>query len=402
MFADGDERGVCHLKTDTLERPLLQAVTDSRGQLPTSAFLANERLFDGLAIRHTSAAVSVERIDPLISEQWDQAVALHPDATIFHTSAWGRVLSETYGHKPVYLRVCEGDKPVALVPMMEVRSSLLGCRGVCLPFSDSVSPLFFGDEKTKASVISSLSQIARERNWRYFELRFTPSPNSALEPHDTFYTHQLDLRQSPNELFEGFASSVRRAIRKAERSELSAEVSSDLAVVREFYRLHGQTRRRHGVPPQPFSFFRNIHRHIVSRGLGFVVTARLDGRAVAAAVFFHFGRNALFKFGASDDRHQELRPNNLVMWEGIKHAAELGMERLHLGRTDFDQEGLRRFKLSLGTEEELLHYYRFDPSSSRSIPRESRKTSSLAHAICRRLPLTINKLAGTILYPHLH
>jgi len=39
----------------------------------------------------------------------------------------------------------------------------------------------------------------------------------------------------------------------------------------------------------------------------------------------------MYKFGASDSGFQHLRPNNLVMWEGIRHCAERGCERLHFG-----------------------------------------------------------------------
>ena len=45
---------------------------------------------------------------------------------------------------------------------------------------------------------------------------------------------------------------------------------------------------------------------------------------------------------------QNLRPNNLVMWEGIKSLMQRGADTLHLGRTSMENEGLRRFKLSRG------------------------------------------------------
>ena len=51
-------------------------------------------------------------------------------------------------------------------------------------------------------------------------------------------------------------------------------------------------------------------------------------------MFFKLERHAVYKFGASDERLQELRANNLAMFEGIKYLAEGGAETLHFGRTD--------------------------------------------------------------------
>ena len=122
----------------------------------------------------------------------------------------------------------------------------------------------------------------------------------------------------------------------------------------EFYRLHVRTRRRHGLPPQPASFVLKIHDEIIKPGLGFVVLASKGSRPVAAAVFLNKGKKAVYKFGASDERHQDLRGNNLVMWEAIQFLAQGGFDTLHLGRTSFGNEGLRRFKLAWGTVEETI------------------------------------------------
>jgi len=199
---------------------------------------------------------------------------------------------------------------------------------------------------------------------------------------------------------ERFDSQVRRAIRKAERSNLTAQVDRTRGGVGDFYRLHVQTRRRHGLPPQPVSFFLNIHEHIIKTGLGFVVLARRGPRPIAAAVFFRFGKNAVYKYGASDKKFQEFRPNNLVMWQGIRRVAREGAEKLHFGRTDFENDGLRRFKLSWDTHEESIDYFRVDPSG-RQCPDRVRREGGLHKRVFGRLPLVFNRLAGSILYPHL-
>ncbi len=345
--------------------------------------------------------VELKFVDPLIGPEWDQHVLSHPDVSFFHSSAWARVLTRTYGHKPLYFFLCRRGEPVAFVPMMEVKSRLTGCRGVCLPFSDFCSPLFVDDCKPSV-VMASLCELARNRKWKYFELRGGKGLESDVSPATDNQGHLLDLRQSEQGLLASFSSSVRRAIRKAEESDLGVEVIRSRESVAEFYRLHVQTRRRHGLPPQPFSFFGNIFDEVIRTGSGFVVRAHLKSRAVAGAIFLQLGRKAVYKFGASDPAFQNFRANNLVMWEAIRFLARSGCESLHFGRTSLAETGLRRFKLGWGTTEELIRYYRWNSVAAKWVGHEgSDKSRGLHNAFFGRLPLAVNRLGGALIYPHL-
>jgi len=345
----------------------------------------------------TGKPLQVRIFDPVQQPGWDQLIALHRDAGCFHSSAWAKVLYQSYGHRPFYLHFSRGGRLVALIPLMEVRSPFTGCRGVCLPFSDMCEPLIFEPEAL-GFIRERLLHLAQQRRWTHFEIRggksFQPTAGTATK----FWAHALTLHSEPQKLLVGFASSVRRAIRKAERNGVSATASHSRQSVGDFYQLHVQTRRRHGLPPQPASFFLNIYEQIIKPGLGFTVLAQRGYRRIAAAIFFHFGKNALYKYGASDNRFQEFRASNLVMWQGIQFLARQGAERLHLGRTDCENDGLRRFKLSWGTEEEALNYFRVDPSGREYAARHD---STFHKRIFYRLPLAFNRLAGSMIYPHL-
>jgi hypothetical protein len=346
----------------------------------------------------TKDSLSAELVNPLTDNNWDKTIAVHRDATIFHSTAWARVLVDTYGHQPCYAQMSLNGKIQALVPIMEVKSVLTRARGVCLPFSDYCAPLFFGGFAGEL-LSQKLQQIARERRWSYFEIR-SHSTIPAAVASESYYGHFLDLRIGRDALISNFSSSAQRAVRKAERSGLSVRIRSDEDAMATFYKLHVRTRRRHGVPPQPQSFFANIQRHLIDAGHGFIVIVEGQKRPLAAAVFFHFGRHAIYKFGASDERLQELRANNLAMSEGIRNLADAGAEILHFGRTEKENEGLRRFKLSWGTAEEEIRYARFEMESG------SWKDAQLAgfalhKHVFRALPASLNRLAGAMIYPHL-
>ena len=344
--------------------------------------------------------VKISSIDPLSDPMWDRLVSSHPESDVFHSSAWARVLHHTYGHLPFYYSFAHGSKPVALLPMMEARSPLSGNRGICLPFTDSCSPLYFDEGMRSQVMLEHLVKVARQRKWKYFEVRQRWESLAGAKPSVTFYHHTLDLQSGPEELLRRFASPVRRAIRKAERSGLVASLSTEWQAIVEFYGLHVQTRRRHGVPPQPLAFFRNIYEHVVNAGLGFVILVRQGSRAVAGAMFFHSGRKALFKFGASDASLNEFRGNNLAMWEGIRTLSERGFATLDFGRTSLANEGLRRFKLSWATIEETVAYCKFDTASHAWVKSRDR-AAGIHSSLFRNLPLPLNRLAGRLLYPHL-
>src|ERR1043166_115885 len=97
--------------------------------------------------------LDITLIDPLSGSTWNDLLLTHPDATIFHTSAWARVLARTYGHQPFYLHFARGGSSVALLPLMEVASRVTGLRSVCVPFSDYCAPLLFGDAETDVLLV---------------------------------------------------------------------------------------------------------------------------------------------------------------------------------------------------------------------------------------------------------
>jgi hypothetical protein len=96
---------------------------------------------------------------------------------------------------------------------------------------------------------------------------------------------------------------------------------------------------------------------------------------------------------------QEYRGNNLVMWEAIKHLCHTGAKTLHFGRTSPFNSGLKQFKRWWGAEEEPLQYWRLEAEGDWTSVASG--APSLSRHIFRRLPSRANRLAGTLLYPHM-
>jgi hypothetical protein len=338
--------------------------------------------------------------NPLEDSNWDTQLTEqnHPARSFFHSSAWANVLTETYGYKPLYLISHEAGTLRSLLPIMEIQSVLTGKRAVGLPFTDNCDPLC-ADKTGFKELFRNAIELGKVRGWEYLEFRGGQKLFNGTPPSLSFYGHNVNLALNENSYFGQLKSPVRRAIRKAEKSGVRVEISQELGAVKDFYSLLCKSRKRHGLPPQPFSFFKNIHKHVLEKDLGTVVLARWRKIPVAGSIFFQAGGNATYKFGASDEDFQQLRGNNLVMWEAIRWLVRRGTKKLDLGRTSISNEGLRRFKLGWNAEEKNVGYFRFSlqKESFISTGDESRGWhNSVFHA----LPLFAARMIGKVLYRH--
>lgn len=337
-----------------------------------------------------------EIINPLEYPSWDDLLLSTDGHSFFHTSAWARVLHETYNYKPLYFSIIENEKLLFSIPVMEVPGFLGGKRGVSLPFTDYCEPII-GEDMPFKEMFGRLIEYGKEAGWKFIEIRDGGGLLGESRPSQSYYIHDLDLTRDKEAIFSSFKESTKRNIRKAVREDVRVRTSNSIKSVRDFYRLNCMTRRSHGLPPQPYVFFKKIHEHIISKERGVVVLAELGAKTIAAAICFHFGGNALYKYGASDNRYQGLRANDAVMWESIQLYLAKGYGRFSMGRTEPGNTGLRRFKAGWGTEEKKIFYYRYSLAEDAFVKVKPLE-SGLHNEVFNRLPIPLLKLISTVAY----
>jgi hypothetical protein len=348
-------------------------------------------------VRHVTVTAP-QPVNPVGCPGWDALVATHPRHSFFHGAAWAATLQGTYGFRPVYFTAGTASGRTSILPLMEVDSWLTGRRGITLPYTDECEPLA-ADAADMRNLIEAAMAFGRMRGWKSVEWRggrelFADAPASL-----TFYGHKMVLEADEDRMFARLESSVRRAIRKAEKSGVTVTVSQSLEAMKVFYSLQCKTRRKQGLPPQPFIFFRNIFEHILSKELGMIAVASSQERPLAASIYLKMGTRAVYKFGASDDSLQQLRGSNLVMWEAIKWLARRGATTLHLGRTSLGNEGLRKFKLGWGAGEEIIEYVKYDLRKHAFVT-ETDESTGWYNRVFNIFPPRVSRLAGALLYRH--
>jgi hypothetical protein len=342
---------------------------------------------------------NIQIIDPTKHKDWDELLLTNKDTSFFHTSGWAKGLAESYGYKPLYFTQIDNGNLTGLIATMEVNSFLTGKRGVSLPFTDQCEPIAKDQDSFKL-LFDEVVKYGKTSGWKGLEIRGGKRYFSIRIPSDSFNTYILDIAHSETSTLSSFRDSTRRNINKAQKTELVVTPSQSMDAVQEFCRLNALTRRDHGLPPQPVSFFRQFHKHIISKDKGLVVLAKTgSGDCIAGAIFSSFNSQVIFKYGASDKKYHHLRPNNLVMWEAIKAYSKNGAKTFDFGRTELDHKGLMQFKRGWGTKEGQIHYYHYDIPNHYFIKKYPKIKSS--YFIFNKMPIPLLKLVGRVLYRHI-
>jgi len=345
--------------------------------------------------------VKINILDPLVDRRWDQLVASHPSASVFHDRGWLRALARTYGYQPLVITTANATEALQNgIVLCRVSSWITGTRLVSLPFSDHCEPL-----------LENIGQLPEFISWmrkecdlqagRYVELRPTSGDlvgGCGLEPSCSYWFHELDLRQTLDQLFRHLHdNSIRRKVVRAEREGLSYEAGQSTQLFDEFYGLLMATRKRHKLLPQPRSWFRNLLEFMGDKLQ--IRVARKNGVPIAALLTLQHKSCVVYKYGCSDKRFHSLGGMPFLFWRLVEESKAWGANTIDFGRTDLNNKGLIIFKDRFGTSKKLITYYRHSKTSSRGVAAIS--NSRVVQNILSSLPQAVSSTAGRLLYRHM-
>ena len=300
--------------------------------------------------------MNIELIDPVNDFRWKDFILKESDADVFHHPAWLNTIMKEYNFPIKIVAVVDEAEIKAGIPFAFMKSLTGAKKLISLPFSDYCNPLASNKEDVKY-IFNYLEEKRKAENYSLIKL-------SALADIDNHYisevkemVHIIDILEDEDKMLKSFKRSMRLGIQKADRNELQTVIRNDEEGIDEFYKLHLMTRRKIGVPTQPKSFFFNILNSIFKNNLGFVATVYKKGRPIGSGLFLHFKNKLVYKYNASDPDYLQYRPNNLLVWEAVKFCIDNNLKELDFGKTDIENEGLRRFKRGWGAKEISLNNY---------------------------------------------
>jgi CelD/BcsL family acetyltransferase involved in cellulose biosynthesis len=347
---------------------------------------------------------------PLEDARWTEFVSRHARSSIFHTAAWLEALRRTYGYEPLVITTSPSSEPLqnALV-FCRIESWITGRRWVSLPFSDHCEPLVDSAAQLRSLLAALESAITREK-LRYVEIRplgpLATERGSAgsgrWQPGLQYCFHELDLSPPIETLFRNcHKDSTQRKIRRAEKEKLTHDDGRSDALMDAFYGLLIRTRRRHGLPPQPKKWFRNL-----ADCFGDALKIRVASKGtlpVAAILTIRHKDVLVYKYGCSDGEYNNLGGTHLLFWRSIEEAKREGLRTFDLGRSDAGNQGLITFKDRWGAASSTLSY----ATLNASVPKQSLAPSipgwkeEAIHRVFSRLPDKILRLIGALAYKHI-
>lgn len=324
-------------------------------------------------------------------------------ATIYHTPEWRDVLQATYGYEPVYLGYFAGDRLSAVLPLMFVKSWLTGHRLVSLPFSNTCGPI--GGDEDRRALIEEALKLYGQRRAGALEIRTRADaatvPDSRFSSVSYFITSIVPLEEDAEKVWKRFKDrNVRSEVRQAAKKGVSIRKGENEQDLADFYALFAASRLRHGVPPQPFRFFRNLWRHLWPGYLDLFIATHED-HTVGGLITLSLGKTMSAAYIGSDTLHRSHRVHQILFWK----AMETGCKRGHTGfdflRTPKSSESLRYFKQRWNASEfDLVYMYYPEVRGTASTIEDTAKYRVMT-TVLRRSPVFVGRVLGNMLYRHL-
>jgi FemAB-related protein (PEP-CTERM system-associated) len=293
-------------------------------------------------------APRVEAATAANGAEWDAFVAAHPHATGYLEWAWRGVFERSFGHASEYLVARRAGQIDAVLPLVEVRSWIFGHFLTSLPFVNYGGVLARSAESAQA-LVDAATGLARTRGCRHVELRHVGRQFDALPVRAHKVTMLLPLATG---MWERLDRKVRNQVRKAEKSDLTAE-EGGAGLLDAFYQVFARNMRDLGTPVYAKQFFAEILAAFPDRAR--LVVVRRKSEPVAAGLTFHTRATVEVPWASSLREWNSLCPNHLLYWSVIEASVAREAQVLDFGRST-PNAGTYNFKSQWGAQPVPLHW----------------------------------------------
>jgi FemAB-related protein (PEP-CTERM system-associated) len=321
---------------------------------------------------------------------WDDYVQLNPAGSVFHLTAWKRVIERCFGFKARYLFVQDNGAVRGVLPLFLVSNILQGRSLISTPFAVYGGPC--ADTPLMESALREGARLmAEEEGVQYLELREQHSiPDHNFMTKELYVTFDARLPDTPEELQRQFPRDTRYMIRKAQKNGLQAIVNNQ--EIDTFYEIYSRSFHHLGSPVFSKRLFRIILEEFGDQCE--LITVWRDKQALASVLSFQFKDRILPYFGGSLVEGRQFAANNFMYWEVMRRAMEMGIRHFDFGRSKLGS-GSYAFKTQWNMRERSLPY-QFALVRRNSLPNFSPANPKfkLAIALWKSMPFGLTKLLG--------
>ena len=296
--------------------------------------------------------------------EWDTFVTAHPEANFLHSWQWEefhRSRGRDVLRRGVYIGGTLAGVYAGVIETARRGRHLAIAGGPIIDWDNhEVVTLLRDDMKRqgtayKCAFVRVRPQLERsEESLALFErLGFRPAPYYLSVEHAGI----LDLEKSEEELLKNMRQRLRRALRKAEKNNITIETSTNPEDIAEFYRIQLQTARRHDFTSFSEDFLKKQFAAFAADNSAVLYTARHEGEILAQNFMIFYGNEASYHYGVSTELGTKLSGAPLLHMQAMRDARERGIKRYSFwGIVDEDDTnhrfyGVSVFKRGFGVDE---------------------------------------------------
>ncbi len=334
-------------------------------------------------------------------------VAEHPLGSVYHHTAFGRVISTTFPHaEPYYVALIDTEgRCLGGMALFLIKSWLTGTRFVSIPWACYGDPLVSSSEELMV-LIEAIEELAKQVKASYVEIRAYRATHliaaTSMVPAYRDKSHSLDLTKGLPAVWNGFhKDSIRKRIRRAERSGIEVHVATSEEEVMAFYQAFVENRRQLGLPPQKPEYFQNIWRYMGSCGLAQFWIARIGGAFAGGQCCFRHRDMIILNYIAVEESRRSDGVGQYLYWAPIRAAAENGLKTVNLGKVPAHSRGLLCHKQAWGgVEVETPVFYYPRPMGISSYESDQQLSYRAMRLFWRRVPARLSRIASQFFYRH--
>jgi CelD/BcsL family acetyltransferase involved in cellulose biosynthesis len=332
-------------------------------------------------------------IDPLTDPRWQTLVEQSP-SDVFHSPRWLRALARTYGFEPRAVVLVDRPNRVRAGMPYCVVDGLPSRRIAAPPFSDYCDPIVSSTAEWD-QLLNALSDEGCTVTVRCLH-NDIPLSGDRMTVVNRAKWHSIDLEPDLETIWAKLEGSARRAVRKAQKNGIVVREARDRTELRAFFELHLRIRKyKYRLLAQPYAFFQSLWDEFVVEGCGRLMIATYEERLIGGVFFLEWKDTLYYKFNASDPEFVSLRPNDLIIWKAIKAAKAKGITRFDFGLSDWNGEGLVRYKRKYASDEKTITFLRSEPADTQTFGILPLITDLFTD---ETVPDAISEKAGEILY----
>jgi lipid II:glycine glycyltransferase (peptidoglycan interpeptide bridge formation enzyme) len=323
-------------------------------------------------------------VDCVSESEWSALLPKFSDASIYQTWSYGAVRWGESNLSHVVFK--DGSDVLGIAQLRIVRTPVISSGVAYLRWGPLFQPAGSGDEALLRRLIAALQDeyvtkqghalrilsnaFAGTPRAKTFETVLAEAGFKPVEDHEVYRTMLVDLTPPLEDIRRKFDQKWRNKLNQSERNNLVVDEGTDAESWATFEALYREMMlRKQFDTTVSIKEFAEIQKTLPGELKMRVFIARSEAEPVAGIACSFIGDTGIYLLGATIEKALKVRAANLLQWEAMKRAKQLGVRYYDLGGIDPEvNPGGFSFKQGMsGADVSHLPAYDFYRSSSQRL-----------------------------------